>query len=1314
MWTADPTADEVNDLTVAGGVNAPRRSLFVDPKSSTQDVTWMESFGASARRENSVFSAADNAIAKQSFQEDGQEADPNFNPYTYAKERYSPEELEAVMPYIMDGELEGASTSRDVDAIILDLHTELETQNKAAANPVAGVLGGLVGAIADPVSYIPYFGVASKAGRVGKVGLAATNAVGSAAVSELALQASQRTRSVEETILNLGTAGVLGGGLGYFAPVNYKSNTLHPKNPNNPLRTENIKSHPQMVRNADGLTDELSPDELARLADDVESINAARADKDYWRPSDSEIARPTPKSPAGKAVRTVGDFFNSKTIVGRMTRAASSEARMMGLSLMDPGGTLLKGHLQGKALKPDAESIKQTLMVRAETLSSSMQESVNKLRMELDTKVDEGDVYKLTQRVLYEMQDEGLIEELKSKYGPEGYNRILEVAEGNADDVHKTNDDFEGLLVERGILRDEEYIAKLEASLEAEKAEVERLKDSEPDGGKLRVARESRDRIRKALIEENRKAKPLGRDYGHAQLWNRDVLIENPHEAKSFLRDALLQNPDADWLEEAHDMTVDEFTALRETDRSSYDGILEEWSGDAYYHRIAQAENAYAAAKQADKEAALDLNDALRGAKLLSREEGQVTISVARKLRDKLAKDIETARQVKATREADLRNYRKGQRTAGSLAKNFPEVSPSNAKDLGRMDELTKQVARDEARLKKLDEQRTNVDAALAKAEARKADVQSRKDAMGDLLAEVKSARGVAAKDLKGAKRLLKKTKGDLPIDKMIDQVFDNLTSSRGMPQGIIDRLSRESDRTTGRVRDRIIQLSKEQRMAGIQHGFLQDDLPQILYNQYDQVTAELGLREALEIGPGERFSSWDDRMSFVETEYNDMIADAPDRKAKDRLRKERDVVLDDLVEARDRIRGNVMASDGTSHGWANWMSSKVRAWTYARFGGGFLISSQTDLATFALRHGGFGKALTKHGRQSAKSAWNLTMSGVPQNEMESFVASMELGIGASAHARRWGSEDLVNGRYGSHGIGTGTTRAVTGAVDKATIGVNEFVSKVSFLPHWNRFMKIMAGHMMSVRIRDSVGRFDNLSKIEMADLASVGIGRKEAARLHKLIQQHGETVDGQFNPGLEHWPSEDGRLFLMAIQRDMNRSINTPGVGDTPRLMSTWWGKLWLQFQTFAFTFINRYAYPTAQRIAHGDRKAIASTIWLMGAATNVMIMKDIINGRDPSERFKNENLDSTLHEVIDRSGLLGWTSPYVSTALKGAGFGGAGRYSRQNAFGALGGVNYGLLTDIGRLYASATDADPEVIEKAIILSPLSTQLRIFNRLME
>ncbi|MDR3474488.1 MAG: hypothetical protein P4M09_22795 [Devosia sp.] len=285
---------------------------------------------------------------------------------------------------------------------------------------------------------------------------------------------------------------------------------------------------------------------------------------------------------------------------------------------------------------------------------------------------------------------------------------------------------------------------------------------------------------------------------------------------------------------------------------------------------------------------------------------------------------------------------------------------------------------------------------------------------------------------------------------------------------------------------------------------------------------------------------------------------------------------------------------------------------------------------------------------------------------------------------------------------------------------LSEIGIKIGGLPLWNTFFKTVAGLDMLDRLHVMTKSYGNLKPSEIADLATLGIGRPEAERIADFMKAHGVTdADGHFDPHFEKWTGDAGqsakRDAEMAIMRDMNRAVNTPDVGDTPRLMSTLHGSMLLSFQTFAFTFMNQYAYPLAQRMAlFKEKQAFMSLGILLGSAAMVLIGKDIINGRDPSQRFTSANWARTSYDIVDRSGLLGWSSPYADAALKMTPLGGGSRYSRNNALQSILGINAGLVGDVGNAVAAVSSGDPNAARKVLTLAPFSTQARLFQRILE
>jgi hypothetical protein len=119
-------------------------------------------------------------------------------------------------------------------------------------------------------------------------------------------------------------------------------------------------------------------------------------------------------------------------------------------------------------------------------------------------------------------------------------------------------------------------------------------------------------------------------------------------------------------------------------------------------------------------------------------------------------------------------------------------------------------------------------------------------------------------------------------------------------------------------------------------------------------------------------------------------------------------------------------------------------------------------------------------------------------------------------------------------------------------------------------------------------------------------------------------------------------------------------------------------------------------------------------------MAARDLVVGKDPGERWKEENLATTAKDMVDRSGLTFYLAPYIDTAWKLAGGdAGASRFSRNTAFESLLGVNFAQVSQVSK-FAASVAADgierghwDKVGEKALALAPFAFYMRLFHTLM-
>ena len=1486
-----------------------------------QSGTFKEAAAAAFSRENVYWDLGRKLYSTATRGDDVAQHDPNFNVYGWLKGNLDKETYQKLMPEIADGLFQDVISPAHAQWKVEEVMREKQLVQSMEQNWLGSLAGSLGGALADPINFVPVGGWFSTGSKIVRVGKTALFAALTTAPQEAALYASQDLRSWKESMLNVGSAAVIGGGIGALSMAFSKAHPLHPENVINPLHPDNMTRQGVVSR---------VPGEGEDVIDFAGSTTGA-----------TQAPLDAPKRLGEKTV--VGKLFTSVTPAGRVLNYTADSARSILTRLMDLGGVLTDTNRFGVRTALSAEDLKRDYLTEFSKVllkGEDIHDETSRLLGDINApKMDPADLNATTQKILVGTLTDEHRAALAAKYGQNAVQVIENQATKYANEIHQTNELFERKLVERGFMQDSGAVNQLQSKItqnrarrdaelktveEAEKVAKadykEAVKTAADDTAKRTLAADHSAKLeeleaKRAEIKEQydtaalekeldyQKALPvpMGRDYGHAQMWDASAITAKHEEARGFLLRVLSDHPEGDWLSDRFGMTIDQFKALKASDPAQYQKILTEWSGDEFVHRISVLEEQVKAAEAAVKQSTLDFNDVLRGLGYLRREERAAKLSEARKFRDKINTDIQTARQRKETLEVERRTVQTAIQTAmqrefdrantftirgpdvgakelealtrsenslnllegiskdkpvtselgqvntilgeigkrvtpdefvkdalvsdyqraaiilpdgtfwvlnkgvghadigkalGKTERPYAEVTTAGVDGAGissdlpltkqqkqvidrltaryrrenvsasvdvyapgdavgrvgsegidriatsemaatvdplvapkapepelttdlatlkeRLNGLNRQLVKEDSRLRRLEEAKSRVDAAHAEADAKLDVLTKARQATADALADVRKARGIAETDLNKVKRQLLKAQKRTPLDQAVDDLVETLSNRATLPSGIMDRVGVDKLTTTGRMKERRLILTREQRIEAEAAGFLRTDLPNILHRQYDQLAGHLGIREALDIGRGRTFESWQDVLGKVQDEYNTLTSKAGDPKKVAKLNAERKQVLDDLELLKSRLTG--MENPGADRdGWTLWGSRKLRQANFVRFGSGFLVSSLTDVAAVGLRHRVL-PLLRDHGFEALKEA----MSTAPKSELRALVNATEIGSHALMGMSRFDADDMVQ----QMGIGVAGTmkHTLTSNVDRAFSAVSNAVTKYSGMPAWNRFWKIASGLQMASKLKELTAAYDTISDLKKADLASLGIGRTEAKRLNEFISKFGAETNGVFDPRLEEWGKHPGGLeaardFRVAIQRDMTRSVNTPGIGDTPAIMDKWYGKLWLQFQTFAFTFVNRYMEPVLQRALHfHDLQAAGSFAMLMAISAGIMAIKDVMRGEDPAKRLEPGQELKTATELIDRSGLMGYLSPYVNSGLKLSGFDGASKYQRSKWFEQILGINSALIGDVGRFGASVAEGEDsdKILKKGLVLAPFGNWLRLGHHLIE
>lgn len=393
-----------------------------------------------------------------------------------------------------------------------------------------------------------------------------------------------------------------------------------------------------------------------------------------------------------------------------------------------------------------------------------------------------------------------------------------------------------------------------------------------------------------------------------------------------------------------------------------------------------------------------------------------------------------------------------------------------------------------------------------------------------------------------------------------------------------------------------------------------------------------------------------------IRAEFDEMVSQATTAKERQALYKRYQRDLGDLNLMRDRILGHAGIPDDPEQ-FAFRASQSMKRLNLARFGGTFGLSSVTDSAHIALRHGfePMGHYI-KNALQPLKAAkkselsrllWASEMTHAARRSMsmadivDDFVGGsrLEKGIKAvSDHASKWFGIDVVNGAQ----------KAST-----ALIASDEFIK-------------------LSKKIADGT-----ISKKKLAQLARVGIDAKMAKRI-LAMGEHFEQDGKFFLSHSDRWTDlEAATTFRTAVLASVHNTIIEPGVADLPAIMSQPVLSSFLQFKSFMFATNNRIL---ASALNEPDMATLAAMSSLVAWGGLIYGLKQLNSGRD----FPDSPA-ALAYEAVDNSGALGIITDANNMLERATGYGlnrvlggtGPSRYQSRNAVDAILGPSIGTISD-------------------------------------
>jgi hypothetical protein len=293
-----------------------------------------------------------------------------------------------------------------------------------------------------------------------------------------------------------------------------------------------------------------------------------------------------------------------------------------------------------------------------------------------------------------------------------------------------------------------------------------------------------------------------------------------------------------------------------------------------------------------------------------------------------------------------------------------------------------------------------------------------------------------------------------------------------------------------------------------------------------------------------------------------------------------------------------------------------VRRFNFATMGGGFGMNSVADLGNIVMARG----VNRTFGEQIKAMRADFKGYKAAAEKAGELANIWEIVLNSRINALADISADVASHSLPEQAMGT----------------IANSMSFVNLQAPWNQASKSVVALTGMGAYRDMVtaARAGTLTKKMQLELDRAGIewrGKNSMAmRIADEMDAHGKDFNGVFLSETETWTDrEAAAAFGLALTRDVNRIVVSPGPGDLPTWLPTELGRLLGQFKQFQFATTMNIVLPNLQA---ADANTINGIMVGVGLGATVYMLRSYQAGREPSL-----NPLVLAREGIDRSGALG-----------------------------------------------------------------------------
>jgi len=448
-------------------------------------------------------------------------------------------------------------------------------------------------------------------------------------------------------------------------------------------------------------------------------------------------------------------------------------------------------------------------------------------------------------------------------------------------------------------------------------------------------------------------------------------------------------------------------------------------------------------------------------------------------------------------------------------------------------------------------------------------------------------------------------------LNDIVDSVYDRITGSTRTPFAHEVTIAEH-----GSLKERTLDI-----MDNKVQDFLENDAELVLELHNRSMTGQLLLQE--------QFGTidFDEAMKNVDVEFNDFKRTITDSKKLTKVEKQYRSNKRDLKNLWDLTNGTYKSAKDYDNAFIKGMQD-VRTINYMRMLHDVTRSSMADVGNIVMGNG-------------FKNIFGDLLIPVITNLKKRKLAVEELRSAGLV----W--ESLLNSRIQTIAeIGDPTARG--SYFSRSINNMSTMFTQGTLITQWNDVMKASSGILSQSKIlkasRD-LASGKKLNKNLIAELRWMGLNNSQLRAISREFKKHGDSGRGVLLSGVNKWDDQGlARSFRAALNKNVNATIVTKGLGDVPMFMNSEIGKTVGQFQSFSFAANQRITVRAAQRMAKGDLAVVqgiasAITIGMLVAHLKAETYKKSAEARGVNTRNLGSDHWTTekwITEGIDRSGLI------------------------------------------------------------------------------